>query len=87
MTFLLTWSSKAMDQFHKIVAAADDPARIRAASDHMDYALRRYPFDMGESRDRRDYRLWYGDVLGVLYQVDDRAMTVRIVSVSLARRR
>lgn len=87
MTFLLTWSAAAMDQFHRLVAAADDPDRIRKASEFMDYALRRYPFDMGESRGRRDYRLWYGDVLGVLYRVDDRAMTVRVISVTLARRR
>jgi hypothetical protein len=51
----------------------------------MDSILRRYPLDVGESR-FGSYRLWYADVLGVWYEVDDVAMTVLVISVGPARR-
>jgi hypothetical protein len=51
----------------------------------MDSILRRYPFSMGESRIGSD-RLWYADIIGVWYRVDDNAMTVRILTVGPARR-
>jgi mRNA-degrading endonuclease RelE of RelBE toxin-antitoxin system len=86
MTYSVVWTADAFQQLTRLVAAEPDPARIRQASDWVDYALRRIPLDVGESR-RRGYRLWYGDVLGVYYQVDSNAMTVRVIAVGPARRR
>jgi len=47
--------------------------------------LRRIPNNVGESRADK-YRLWYEDVLGIFYAVDDAAMTVNVLLVGLSRR-
>jgi hypothetical protein len=59
---------------------------VDKAAGWIDYTLRRVPNDMGESREAGE-RVWYSDLLGVYYRVDDAAGTVRIQSVGLARRR
>jgi hypothetical protein len=51
----------------------------------MDSILRRYPNAMGESRERNE-RVWYADVLGIWYRVDDQTMRVTVLSVGPARR-
>lgn len=61
------------------------PDRIRQAAEYIDYALRRMPRDMGESREP-GYRVWYGDVLGVRYFLDETRDVVNIVAVAPARR-
>jgi hypothetical protein len=85
MTFTVVWSLLAL-QVARIEQAADDPARIRAAQDRIDWALRRTPRDMGESRNP-GFRLWYEDVLGVFYRIDDANMRVEVLIAGPARRR
>jgi hypothetical protein len=65
---------------------ADDPARVRAAQDRIDWSLRRTPRDMGESRSP-GYRVWYEDVLGVYYRIDEAALRVEVLFAGPARRR
>jgi hypothetical protein len=71
----------------RIAAAHGDQAAVDQALVWTDYTLRRIPLEVGESRSRLTERVWYGDILGVAYVVDDQAMTVRVVSVGPARRR
>lgn len=86
MTYIVTWSTAAFHQLSQLEAAADDKQRIRKAGEWVDYTLRRVPVDMGESRDV-GFRVWYGDVLGVYYHVDQDAMKVRVIGVALSRRK
>ena len=85
MTFTVTWSLAATLELARIAAAHTDPASVDREAVWMDSILRRYPFAMGESRLGSD-RLWYADILGVWYRVNDDAMTVVILTVGPARR-
>ncbi len=86
MTYSVVWSMAAVTQLNRIIQAAADPAAVHAATNRIDFALRRTPRDMGESR-RRGYRLWYEDVLGVWYSVDEAGMRVEVHLVGPSRRR
>jgi mRNA-degrading endonuclease RelE of RelBE toxin-antitoxin system len=86
MTYAVVWMATAVRQLGQIAAAATDPRSVQQAADWVDYTLRRAPSDMGESRGGNE-RVWYGDVLGVYYEVDDATTTVRILLVGPARRR
>jgi len=70
----------AIFEIGRIERAANDPASVRKASEWIDYTLRRIPLNVGESRFGR-YRLWYTDVLGVYFEVDSDAMTVKVLAV------
>jgi len=86
MTYAVSWKLDAILELNRIEAAAADPKVVREASARMDFALRRYPKDMGESRDV-GFRIWYEDVLGVYYRIDDAAMQVEVIYVGPTRRR
>lgn len=86
MTFIVTWAVSALQELARVESAAAVPESVHQARDWVDYTLRRIPLDVGESRDE-NYRLWYGDVLGIWYQVNTDAGTVRILAVGPARRR
>ena len=85
MTYIVTWTVAASHHLAVLVANATDPASVRQAAAWVDYTLRRIPLNVGESRIRGN-RLWYGDVLGVYYHVDEDNLRVRIISVGPARR-
>ncbi|MFO0852094.1 MAG: hypothetical protein U0871_26550 [Gemmataceae bacterium] len=93
MTWVVTWAAATSAEIVRIAALRGDPAAVDQAVQRMDWVLRRYPTDMGESRVPAlravgpDLRVWFGDVLGVLYQVDDVAMRVEVLAVGPARRR
>ena len=87
MTFVVTWMLIALDQLAAVATARGDPRAVDDAARWVDYTLRRVPYDVGESRQSMNVRVWYGDVLGVYYYVDPDALTVRIVSAGPARRR
>lgn len=87
MIFLVTWAVAALAELAAVAAARGDPRSVDDAARWVDYTLRRVPYDVGESRQSLDVRVWYGDVLGVYYYVDPDAMTVRIVAAGPARRR
>jgi hypothetical protein len=84
MTFSVVWSLRAL-QALTALKRVDDPVRIRAAEDRIDWALRRTPRDMGESRDP-GFRLWYEDVLGVFYRIDGADLRVEVLYAGPARR-
>ncbi len=86
MTFAVVWSLFALQEVTRLEQTADDPARIRAAQDRIDFALRRTPRDMGESRDP-GFRLWYEDVLAVYYRIDEAALRVEVLAAGPTRRR
>jgi hypothetical protein len=86
MTDTVVWQLAALQVVTRLEHASDDPARIRAAQDRIDWALRRTPHDMGESRSPGD-RLWFEDVLGVYYTVDDVNMQVEVLFAGPTRRR
>ena len=86
MTYTVTWTLGAVEALAQLVASADDPVRIRRASEWVDYSLRRHPFDLGESRASLGQRVWYEDVLGVAFTADRDRLTVRVVYVGPARR-
>lgn len=85
MTFTVVWYLDALRALTAL-KSADDPARIRAAEDRVDWALRRTPRDMGESRDP-GFRLWYEDVLGVFYRIDEANLRVEVLYAGPTRRR
>ena len=64
MTFSVVWALAALQEATRVEQAAADPARVRAAQDRIDFMLRRYARDMGESRNP-GFRVWYEDVLGM----------------------
>jgi hypothetical protein len=84
MTFTVIWKLSAIQQLDRIAANADDPATVRAAA-RVDFALRRMPRDMGESREP-GLRLWYEDVLGVFDRIDEAAMRVEVLFAGPSRR-
>ncbi|MBX9580087.1 MAG: hypothetical protein K2X87_07225 [Gemmataceae bacterium] len=86
MTYLVTWTTAALAQLAAIVALHGDRRAVDQAAQWVDYTLRRIPYEVGESRQSADVRLWYGDVLGVYYHVNPAALTVRVASVAPARR-
>jgi hypothetical protein len=86
MTYSVVWSVFALQELARIERAAADPGVVRAAASRIDFTLRRTPRDMGESR-FRDFRLWYEDVLGVYYRIDEGAFRVEILFAGPARRR
>lgn len=86
MTYAVVWSVFALQEVTRVETAALDPATVRAAAARIDWALRRTPRDMGESR-APGFRLWYEDVLGVYYRVDEVAMRVEVLAAGPARRR
>jgi hypothetical protein len=85
MTYSVIWRLTTIQQLGQIAAAADDPAAVQRAAAYMDYLLRRMPRDLGESRSR-GFRLWYDDVLGLFYHIDEDAMQVEVILVGPARR-
>ena len=85
MTYIVTWNIVASQQLAVLTASAVAPASVQQAATWVDYTLRRIPLNVGESR-VREYRLWYGDVLGVYYHVDEDNYRVRVVSIGPARR-
>lgn len=85
MTFIVVWSLSALQALTALKSAGDS-ARIRAAEDRIDWALRRTPRDMGESRDT-GFRLWYEDVLGVYYRVDEANLRVEVLYAGPSDRR
>lgn len=86
MTYLVTWRYTASLEVTRVEEAADDPAAVRAAAARIDWTLRRTPRDQGESRDP-GFRLWYEDVLGVYYRIDEANMRVEVLYAGPARRR
>ncbi len=86
MSYAVVWAVTAIARLTQLEQTAGDPARIRAAANRIDFALRRTPHDMGESREP-GWRLWYEDVLGVRYVIDDERMRVDVFFVGPARRR
>lgn len=85
MTYTVTWTATAIAELARAAARLSDPAAADREGAWMDTLLRRYPLLMGESR-WGSYRIWYADVIGLWYSVDDNAMTVRVLSVGPARR-
>lgn len=85
MTYAVVWSLAAVQQLGQIVAAAADPAGVRQAVAFAEYALRRMPRDLGESRGGRA-RVWYEGTIGLYFTVDDANLRVEILLVGPARR-
>ena len=85
MMFTVIWKFSALQQLNGVLANADDPAIVQAAAARVDYLLRRLAPDLGESRSP-GLRLWYGDVLGVFYHIDEGAKRVEVLFVGLSRR-
>ncbi len=85
MTYSVFWKFSAIQQLSRIEAESDDSNAVRQASARIDFALRRYPKDMGESRSP-GFRLWYEDILGVYYGVDDVTLCVEVFFVGPSRR-
>jgi hypothetical protein len=86
MTFSVIWSLIALQDVTRLEQAASDPRAMRAAQDRIDWALRRIPRDLGESREP-GFRLWYDDVLGVYYKIDEAAIRVDVIYAGPAHRR
>jgi hypothetical protein len=86
MTYTVIWRLGAIRQLETVAANAADADAVRAAAARIDFALRRTPRDMGESRSP-GYRLWYEDVLGVFYRIDEDNNRVDVIFAGPARRR
>jgi hypothetical protein len=57
MTYSVIWKLTAIQRLNALVANAADPQSVRQAADFVDYALRRDPLNMGESRSSHNARL------------------------------
>ncbi|VTT97694.1 unnamed protein product [Gemmataceae bacterium] len=85
MTYTVSWRQSAIQEAAAVEAAADDPARVREAAARIDFMLRRYPRDMGESREP-GFRIWYEDVLGVYYRINETNLRVEVLYAGPSRR-
>jgi hypothetical protein len=85
MTYLVFWSVAALQELVRVEQAAGNPQAVRDAANRIDFMLRRQPRDMGESRSP-GFRVWYEDVLGVYYRLDEARMRVEILFAGPARR-
>jgi len=85
MTYSVVWSIFALQEVAHVEQMAVNPAAVREAASRIEFILRRYPRDMGESRSR-DFRVWYEDVLGVFYRIDENLLRVEILFAGPARR-
>lgn len=85
MTYTVVWSLAAIQQLGAVAASAGDPPGVRQAAAFVEYALRRMPRDVGESRSG-NARIWYEGTLGVYFTVDDVQFRVEILLVGPARR-
>ena len=86
MTYAVVWSVFSIQETNRVERISADPARVRASIARIDHLLRRMPRDLGESREP-GFRLWYEDVLGVFYRIDEAAMTVEVLYAGPSRRR
>ncbi len=86
MTYAVVWSVFSIQETNRVERSFFDPERVRASIARIDHFLRRIPHNLGESREP-GFRLWYEDVLGVFYRVDDAAMTVEVLYAGPSRRR
>jgi hypothetical protein len=86
MTYSVTWKMTAIRQLTEVLSAAADPERVRQAAERMEFMLRRYPNDMGESRSP-GFRVWYEDVLVVYYHINEDSLRVDVLLAGPARRR
>jgi hypothetical protein len=82
-TYSLTWDMAAFRQLNALRDGSVDMARFDAASDEIDFVLRRLPDDVGESRDE-GCRLWYGPFFAVFYSLDETKKSIRVHSVALS---
>jgi hypothetical protein len=85
MRFTVIWRLSAINQLNAVAATADDPAAVREAAARVDYMLRRMSRDLGGSR-APGYRLWFEDILGVFYHIDEDAMRVEVLFAGPSRR-
>ncbi len=85
MTYAVIWRLAATLEVARIEGTSDDPAAVRAAAARIDWALRRTPRDVGESREP-GFRLWYEDVLGVYYRIDEANLRVEVLYAGPTRR-
>jgi hypothetical protein len=85
MTFTVIWRLSAMAELAAVTSSADDPAVVRQAAARVDFLLRRMARDLGESR-APGFRLWYEDVLGVFYHIDEDNLKVEVLFAGPARR-
>ncbi|HEY1191503.1 MAG TPA: hypothetical protein VGE74_27965 [Gemmata sp.] len=76
---------RAVQQLNAVIAGADDPAAVRTAAARIDWWLRRTPLDGGESRNP-GFRLWYEDVLGVYFRIDEARLRVEVLYAGPSRR-
>ena len=86
MIFSVIWMMEPLLQLQQIEAESDVPEIVREAASFMEYALRRIPHELGESR-RPKERLWYADVLGIYYRVDTDNSRVIVIDVAKAMRK
>jgi hypothetical protein len=85
MTYLVYWSVAAVQEIGRVEQAAADPAAVRAAAAEVDVTLRRKPLEVGESR-TPGHRVWYGDLIGVYYRVEEQTGRVEVLTAGPARR-
>lgn len=85
MNYTVTWRLSAIQQLGTVSAGAADPAVVQTAAARVDYFLRRLAPDLGESR-APGFRVWYAEVLGVFYRIDEGAHRVEVLFVGPARR-
>ena len=86
MTYTVVWSFLALQQVGLVESAAADRDRVRQGVARVEFMLRRYPNDMGESRSP-GFRVWYEDVVAVYFRVDEAALRVEVLLAGPARRR
>jgi hypothetical protein len=85
MNFTVTWRPDAEQDLAQLWVDATDKHAVADAADHLDAALRRNPFSVGESRGGDERVAFYGP-LGFLFEVFTERQAVVVNAVWRPRR-
>jgi hypothetical protein len=81
MNYTVRWSPFAEAKLRWLWLRAFDKEAVAELADTANRLLRDRPFDLGESRERADRRLWFHRPLCVAFRIDDSAKVVYVAAV------
>lgn len=82
MSFSVAWTAEAEEQLADVWMKAARPREVNDAINELEFRLAIDPSAVGESRSGRT-RLAFSGPIAILFRVNEKRQTVRIISVAL----